>query len=162
MRGNSTETLTVFCQLHGLESLPDCLITAPPVSSLLPLRPPGRGDIQPQLDSAMQDVSDKYILLEETEKQALRKALIEDRQRICSFVEMLRPVVVSVRMGVGGVRGARRRGEQVSLPKHSKSSGNLFSTDVYSPSTLYSLRTKRFPCWARSHTSRRSLTTSKP
>ncbi|KAM3613476.1 uncharacterized protein V6R79_000321 [Siganus canaliculatus] len=41
----------------------------------------------------MQDVSDKYILLEETEKQALRKALIEDRQRICWFVAMLRPVV---------------------------------------------------------------------
>ncbi|KAK5862575.1 hypothetical protein PBY51_017956 [Eleginops maclovinus] len=53
----------------------------------------GRGDIQPQLDSAMQDVSDKYILLEETEKQALRKALIEDRQRFCWFVGMLRPVV---------------------------------------------------------------------
>lgn len=55
----------------------------------------GRGDIQPQLDSAMQDVSDKYILLEETEKHALRKALIEDRQRFCCFVAMLRPVVVS-------------------------------------------------------------------
>lgn len=55
----------------------------------------GRGDIQPQLDSAMQDVSDKYILLEETEKQALRKALIEERQRFCCFVAMLRPVVVS-------------------------------------------------------------------
>eukprot|EP00064_Thunnus_orientalis_P001963 superscaffoldBa00000135_g1967 len=54
----------------------------------------GRGDIQPQLDSAMQDVSDKYILLEETEKQALRKALIEERQRFCWFVAMLRPVVV--------------------------------------------------------------------
>uniref|UniRef100_A0A673CUR5 Protein MTSS 1-like n=1 Tax=Sphaeramia orbicularis TaxID=375764 RepID=A0A673CUR5_9TELE len=53
----------------------------------------GRGDIQPQLDSAMQDVSDKYILLEETEKQALRKALIEERQRFCLFVAMLRPVV---------------------------------------------------------------------
>lgn len=53
----------------------------------------GRGDIQPQLDSAMQDVSDKYILLEETEKQALRKALIEERQRFCWFVAMLRPVV---------------------------------------------------------------------
>ncbi|XP_037309153.2 protein MTSS 1-like isoform X7 [Pungitius pungitius] len=53
----------------------------------------GRGDIQPQLDSAMQDVSDKYILLEETEKQALRKALLEDRQRFCCFVAMLRPVV---------------------------------------------------------------------
>lgn len=55
----------------------------------------GRGDIQPQLDSARQDVNDKFILLEETEKQALRKALIEHRQRICCFVAMLRPVVVS-------------------------------------------------------------------
>ncbi|KAK7887207.1 hypothetical protein WMY93_026828 [Mugilogobius chulae] len=53
----------------------------------------GRGDFQPQLDSAMQDVSDKYILLEETEKQALRKALIEERQRFCCFVALLQPVV---------------------------------------------------------------------
>ncbi|XP_026226825.1 protein MTSS 1-like isoform X2 [Anabas testudineus] len=53
----------------------------------------GRGDIQPQLDSAMQDVSDKYILLEETEKQALRKAFIEERQRFCCFVALLQPVV---------------------------------------------------------------------
>ncbi|XP_061109551.1 protein MTSS 1-like isoform X6 [Conger conger] len=53
----------------------------------------GRGDIQPQLDSAMQDVSDMYLLLEETEKQAVRKALIEERSRFCSFVSMLRPVV---------------------------------------------------------------------
>ncbi|XP_028984204.1 protein MTSS 1-like isoform X3 [Betta splendens] len=53
----------------------------------------GRGDIQPQLDSAMQDVNDKYILLEETEKQALRKALIEERQRFCCFVSLLQPVV---------------------------------------------------------------------
>lgn len=61
----------------------------------------GRGDIQPQLDSAMQDVSDKYILLEETEKQALRKALIEDRQRFCCFVALLRPVVVSAAARLG-------------------------------------------------------------
>ncbi|XP_036410970.1 protein MTSS 1-like isoform X2 [Megalops cyprinoides] len=53
----------------------------------------GRGDIQPQLDSAMQDVSDMYLLLEETEKQAVRKALIEERARFCAFVSMLRPVV---------------------------------------------------------------------
>ncbi|XP_077576222.1 protein MTSS 1-like isoform X3 [Stigmatopora nigra] len=53
----------------------------------------GRGDILPQLDCAMQDVSDKYILLEEIEKEALRKALIEERQRFCSFVAMLHPVV---------------------------------------------------------------------
>lgn len=56
---------------------------------------PGRGDLQPQLDSAMQDVSDKYLLLEETEKQAVRKALVEERSRFCCFVSMLRPVVVS-------------------------------------------------------------------
>ncbi|XP_066540229.1 protein MTSS 1-like isoform X2 [Hoplias malabaricus] len=53
----------------------------------------GRGDIQPQLDSAVQDVNDKYLLLEETEKQAVRKALIEERSRFCTFVSMLRPVV---------------------------------------------------------------------
>ncbi|XP_041739777.2 protein MTSS 1-like isoform X5 [Coregonus clupeaformis] len=53
----------------------------------------GRGDIQPQLDSAMQDISDKYLLLEETEKQAVRKALVEERSRFCTFVSMLRPVV---------------------------------------------------------------------
>ncbi|XP_036446350.1 protein MTSS 1-like isoform X2 [Colossoma macropomum] len=53
----------------------------------------GRGDIQPQLDSAVQDVNDKYLLLEETEKQAVRKALIEERARFCTFVAMLRPVV---------------------------------------------------------------------
>ncbi|XP_066479105.1 protein MTSS 1 isoform X1 [Tiliqua scincoides] len=53
----------------------------------------GRGDIQPQLDHALQDVNDKYLLLEETEKQAVRKALIEERGRFCSFISMLRPVI---------------------------------------------------------------------
>ncbi|XP_029985766.1 protein MTSS 1-like [Sphaeramia orbicularis] len=53
----------------------------------------GRGDLQPQLDSAMQDVSDKYLLLEETEKVAVRKALVEERSRFCCFVSMMKPVV---------------------------------------------------------------------
>ncbi|XP_069776986.1 protein MTSS 1-like isoform X2 [Narcine bancroftii] len=53
----------------------------------------GKGDIQPQLDSALQDVNDKYLLLEETEKQAVRRALIEERSRFCALVSMLRPVV---------------------------------------------------------------------
>lgn len=56
---------------------------------------PGRGDLQPQLDSAMQEVSDKFLLLEETEKQAVRKALVEERSRFCCFASMLKPVVVS-------------------------------------------------------------------
>ncbi|XP_058659158.1 protein MTSS 1 isoform X9 [Ammospiza caudacuta] len=59
----------------------------------LPAEALGRGDIQPQLDSALQDVNDKYLLLEETEKQAVRKALIEERGRFCAFISMLRPVI---------------------------------------------------------------------
>ncbi|XP_028298621.1 metastasis suppressor protein 1-like isoform X3 [Gouania willdenowi] len=53
----------------------------------------GRGDLQPQLDVALQDVSDKVVMLEEMEKQALRKALVEERSRFCCFVSLLRPVV---------------------------------------------------------------------
>ncbi|XP_061449804.1 protein MTSS 2 isoform X4 [Rhineura floridana] len=53
----------------------------------------GKGDLQPQLDSALQDVNDMYLLLEETEKQAVRKALIEERGRFCTFTAYLQPVV---------------------------------------------------------------------
>lgn len=48
-----------------------------------------------QLDSALQDVNVKYAVLEETEKRAVCRALIEERGRFCSFVSMLRPVLVS-------------------------------------------------------------------
>ncbi|XP_041446188.1 protein MTSS 2 isoform X2 [Xenopus laevis] len=53
----------------------------------------GKGDLQPQLDHALQDVNDMYLLLEETEKQAVRRALIEERGRFCSFIALLQPVV---------------------------------------------------------------------
>ncbi|XP_037671743.1 protein MTSS 2 isoform X3 [Choloepus didactylus] len=53
----------------------------------------GKGDLQPQLDSALQDVNDMYLLLEETEKQAVRRALIEERGRFCTFIAFLQPVV---------------------------------------------------------------------
>lgn len=55
---------------------------------------PGRGDLQPQLDSAMQDVTDMCLLMEETEKQAVRRALVEERGRFCTFIGFLQPVVV--------------------------------------------------------------------
>jgi len=66
----------------------------------------GKGDLQPQLDNALQDVNDMYLLLEETEKQAVRKALIEERGRFCTFITFLQPVVVSAggRWGGRGVR----------------------------------------------------------
>ncbi|KAM9377890.1 MTSS I-BAR domain containing 2a isoform 2-T2 [Pholidichthys leucotaenia] len=53
----------------------------------------GRGNLRPQLDSAMQDVNDLYLLMEETEKQAVRRALLEERGRYCSFIGLLQPVV---------------------------------------------------------------------
>ncbi|XP_069595637.1 protein MTSS 2 isoform X1 [Ranitomeya imitator] len=53
----------------------------------------GKGDLQPQLDHALQDVNDMYLLLEETEKQAVRRALIEERGRFCTFITLLQPVV---------------------------------------------------------------------
>lgn len=56
----------------------------------------GRGNLRPQLDSAMQDVSDLYLLMEETEKQAVRRALLEERGRYCTFINLLQPVVVRI------------------------------------------------------------------
>ncbi|XP_072371492.1 protein MTSS 1 isoform X2 [Scyliorhinus torazame] len=53
----------------------------------------GKEDVRLQLDTALQDVNDKYVLLEETEKQAVVRALIEERSRFCTFVTLLRPVL---------------------------------------------------------------------
>ncbi|KAF6739191.1 MTSS1-like protein [Oryzias melastigma] len=53
----------------------------------------GRGDLQPQLDSAVQDVTDMCLLMEEMEKQAVRRALVEERGRFCTFIGFLQPVV---------------------------------------------------------------------
>uniref|UniRef100_UPI00398ECEAA protein MTSS 2 n=1 Tax=Pristiophorus japonicus TaxID=55135 RepID=UPI00398ECEAA len=53
----------------------------------------GKGDLRPQVEHAVQDVNDMYLLLEETEKQAVRKALIEERGRFCTFITFLQPVV---------------------------------------------------------------------
>lgn len=45
-----------------------------------------------------------YLLLEETEKQAVRRALIEERGRFCTFITFLQPVVV----GPSGRSGTQR------------------------------------------------------
>ncbi|XP_054714364.1 uncharacterized protein LOC129223996 [Uloborus diversus] len=52
-------------------------------------------DIRRTLDYALQDVTDKYLLLEEIEKQSVRKALIEERSHFCLFVGYLQPVLES-------------------------------------------------------------------
>ncbi|ESO90872.1 hypothetical protein LOTGIDRAFT_122591, partial [Lottia gigantea] len=53
----------------------------------------GKNDMQSKLDHAMHDVNDKYKLLEETEKNALRTALIEERGRFCLFISCIKPFV---------------------------------------------------------------------
>lgn len=50
-------------------------------------------DIQSLVDSHMQDVTLRRAELEEVEKKSLRSAMIEERMRYCSFVNMLQPVV---------------------------------------------------------------------
>uniref|UniRef100_A0A3B3WY01 IMD domain-containing protein n=1 Tax=Poecilia mexicana TaxID=48701 RepID=A0A3B3WY01_9TELE len=53
----------------------------------------GKGDARGQLDCALQDVNTRYAVLEETEKRAVCRALVEERSRYCSFVSMLKPVL---------------------------------------------------------------------
>lgn len=53
----------------------------------------GKDEVRGQLDSALQDVNVRYAVLEETEKRAVCKALIEERSRYCSFVTLLKPVL---------------------------------------------------------------------
>ena len=45
---------------------------------------------------ALLDMSEKKNFLEETERRAVREALIEERRRYCLFVTYLKPVVVSI------------------------------------------------------------------
>lgn len=61
----------------------------------------GKDEARGQLDSALQDVNVRYAVLEETEKRAVCRALIEERARYCSFVTMLKPVLVSAAREIG-------------------------------------------------------------
>ena len=54
----------------------------------------GKSDIQGQLNTALQEITDKYLLLEETEKNAVRQALIEQRSHFCQFLYNFKPVIV--------------------------------------------------------------------
>uniref|UniRef100_A0A3P8P611 IMD domain-containing protein n=1 Tax=Astatotilapia calliptera TaxID=8154 RepID=A0A3P8P611_ASTCA len=53
----------------------------------------GKDEARGQLDNALQDVNVRYAVLEDTEKRAVCRALIEERARYCSFVSMLKPVL---------------------------------------------------------------------
>ncbi|KAG8287164.1 hypothetical protein J6590_044788 [Homalodisca vitripennis] len=51
------------------------------------------GELQRKVESCLQDVTERRYILEETEKRAVRAALIEERSRFCVFVAFLKPVV---------------------------------------------------------------------
>ncbi|CAJ0929581.1 unnamed protein product [Ranitomeya imitator] len=61
--------------------------------SIVVFCPKGKDEARMQLDSVLQDVNDKYMLLEETEKRAVYRALVEERGRFCMFVSFLKPVL---------------------------------------------------------------------
>ncbi|XP_044739593.1 mucin-3A isoform X2 [Chrysoperla carnea] len=50
-------------------------------------------DLQRRVECSLQDVTERRQLLEETEKRAVRAALVEERSRFCLFVGFLKPVV---------------------------------------------------------------------
>ncbi|CAH1983026.1 unnamed protein product [Acanthoscelides obtectus] len=53
----------------------------------------GGSDVQKRFECGLQDVTERRQLLEETEKHAVRAALLEERGRFCTFVSLLKPVV---------------------------------------------------------------------
>ncbi|GFR82721.1 metastasis suppressor protein 1 [Elysia marginata] len=55
----------------------------------------GKTEMQHKLDASMLEVNSKYHQLEETEKNSLRSALIEERSRFCLFITCLKPFVDS-------------------------------------------------------------------
>ncbi|XP_045842942.1 protein MTSS 2 isoform X6 [Meles meles] len=90
----------------------------------------GKGDLQPQLDSALQDVNDMYLLLEETEKQAVRRALIEERGRFCTFITFLQPVVV-----IKDLKGSDYSWSYQTPPSSPSGSGSRKSSMCSAPSS---------------------------
>uniref|UniRef100_T1J2R7 IMD domain-containing protein n=1 Tax=Strigamia maritima TaxID=126957 RepID=T1J2R7_STRMM len=53
----------------------------------------GKCEIQRTLNSALQDTTHKFIMLEEAEKNSVRMAFIEERSHFCLLVACLKPVV---------------------------------------------------------------------
>jgi len=55
----------------------------------------GNRDLNRILEVALRDTAEKRQAFEDSEKQAIRAALTEERSRFCLFVSYLKPVVVS-------------------------------------------------------------------
>ncbi|XP_056641071.1 mucin-2 isoform X1 [Diorhabda sublineata] len=111
------------------------------------------GDVQKRFECGLQDVTERRQLLEETEKHAVRAALIEERTRFCSFVGLLKPVVeeeIAMLTEMGHLQEAVQQlekhtydpkslppaSEQIIADLKSSESGWSFQTPPSSPSSL--------------------------
>lgn len=54
----------------------------------------GKPEAQIALNDVMHDLKNKTYLFEESEKLAVRSALVEERTRFCVFISCLKPVMV--------------------------------------------------------------------
>ena len=52
-------------------------------------------ELKYKYDNSFNEVKHYYTLLEETEKQHLRLAMIEERNHFCTFFKFLKPIIVS-------------------------------------------------------------------
>lgn len=52
-------------------------------------------ELKYKYENSLKEVNDYYTLLEETEKQHLRLAIIEQRDHFCTFFRFMKPVLVS-------------------------------------------------------------------
>ncbi|KAL3288715.1 hypothetical protein HHI36_003150 [Cryptolaemus montrouzieri] len=111
------------------------------------------GDLQKRLECGLQDVTERRQILEETEKHAVRAALLEERSRFCIFVGFLKPVVdeeVAMLTEMSHLQEAVQQlekhttdphilppaSEQVIADLKSSDSGWSFQTPPSSPSSL--------------------------
>ncbi|XP_044744442.1 protein MTSS 2 isoform X2 [Coccinella septempunctata] len=111
------------------------------------------GDLQKRIECGLQDVTERRQMLEETEKHAVRAALLEERSRFCTFVGFLKPVVdeeVAMLTEMSHLQEAVQQlekhttdpqtlppaSEQVIADLKSSDSGWSFQTPPSSPSSL--------------------------
>ena len=55
----------------------------------------GGGPLHQQLNQALSETTNKYGRLMETERSAVRRAMVEERQRFCYLVSCVKPLMVS-------------------------------------------------------------------
>ncbi len=53
-------------------------------------------DARYKYENSVREVNDYYTLLEETEKQHLRLAMIEERNHFCTFFKLIKPIIVRI------------------------------------------------------------------